>query len=301
MLEGGGASINSNLSAIETARSKLDNQLTSGVYPLRIPLSPDKKIGWKLYSIFRGFTGGLQNLSCHASVLIHGHLPHSPHRHKEEEIHLVLSGEIDFILPDNEAANGNNRKHLKPGQFVYCPSYFAHTIQTTSKDPANYLVFKWYSSDSGKKDSALKFGHFSMYPPVEDSEVEDGFHPRRVFEGSTDCLQKLQCHTSTLTPGAGYVPHTDSYDVAIIILEGEVKTLDKRVGPHGVIFYAAGEPHGILNPSDGIAKYIVFEFHWHKKVKISNFRYLSSSLFVKLTNPSRWKRRMKYFFKRFSR
>jgi quercetin dioxygenase-like cupin family protein len=78
---------------------------------------------------------------------------------------------------------------------------------------------------------------------------------------STANLEKLHGHTSTLTPGAGYDPHADPYDVAIIVLEGEVETLGKRVGPHGVIFYAAGEPHGIRNPGYTIARYIVFEFH----------------------------------------
>jgi uncharacterized RmlC-like cupin family protein len=233
-------------------------------------------------------------------VLIQGHSPHSLHSHKEEELHLLLSGEFDLILPDEHAPTRSQHIHLKPGQFVYFPSHFAHTLQTTSNDPANYLVFKWYS-DSGKKDSALTFGQFNMYNPVDDSEVEDGFHPCRVFEGSTDCLQKLQCHTSTLTPRAAYDSHTDSYDVAIVILEGEVETLGERAGPHSVIFYAAGEPHGMRNPSGAVAKYIVFEFHFRKEVKISNPRYLSSLLLVKLTDPRRWKRRLKHLFKLFLR
>ena len=49
--------------------------------------------------------------------------------------------------------------------------------------------------------------------------------------------------------------------MAIVVLEGEVETLGKRVGPHGVIFYAAGEPHGMRNAGNVIARYIVFEFH----------------------------------------
>jgi mannose-6-phosphate isomerase-like protein (cupin superfamily) len=284
---------------METTRSKLERQLTNQIYPLRIPLPLDKDKGWKLHPIFKGFTSGLQNISCHASVLIPEHIPHPPHRHKEEELHLVLSGEINYIFTDEHDPNGKQQIQVKSGQFIYSPSYFTHTLQTTSKEPANYLVFKWYS-DSGKKDSALAFGQFSMYDPVEDLDVEEGFHPSLVFEGSTDCLKKLQCHTSTLTPGSGYDPHIDTYDVVIIILEGEVETLDKRVGPYDVIFYSAGEPHGIFNPSGEIAKYIVFEFHWHKKVKISNLRYLSNSLFVKLKNPRRWKKIPKHLFKLFS-
>jgi redox-sensitive bicupin YhaK (pirin superfamily) len=53
----------------------------------------------------------------------------------------------------------------------------------------------------------------------------------------------------------------DAYDVAIIVLEGEVETLGQRVAPHGVIFYAAGEAHGLSNPGTTTARYLVFEFH----------------------------------------
>ena len=40
-----------------------------------------------------------------------------------------------------------------------------------------------------------------------------------------------------------------------------METLGQRVGPHSVIFCPAGEPHGIRNPGEVVAKYIVFEFH----------------------------------------
>ena len=121
-------------------------------------------------------------------------------------------------------------------------------------------MFKWHT-DSAQTGSPLAFGHFNLFDPVENSKVEDGFCPRLLFEGPTACLRKLHCHASTLTPGAGYDPHIDAYDVAIIVLEGEVETLGERVGPHSVIFYPAGEPHGMRNPVEAIAKYVVFEFH----------------------------------------
>ena len=261
---------------------KSSPKLNSRVYSLRIPLKSDEEKGWKPYPIFNGSTKGLRWLSCHASVLTYGQCPHSPHRHREEELLLLLGGEVDLILPDDEQVfNENHRRRLKPGQFVYYPSYFAHTLQTMSEEPANYLMFKWYS-DSKKNDSALGFGHFNMLDSVKGSGIKDGFYPRLVFEGSTTYLQKLQCHTTTLTPQAGYEPHIDPYDVAIIILEGEVKTLGKHARPNDVIFYAAGEPHGMRNPGEDLAKYIVFEFHGH------------DSFFAKLTDIKYYKRKLKH-------
>jgi len=248
------------LSVFRATGVKPGPRLANRVYPLQIPLTPDEKKGWKPYPIFRGFTKGLQDLSCHASVLTKESCPHPPHMHKEEELLLLLTGEVELLLPTIQASDGSQYRHLKSGQFVYYPSNFAHTLQTTSETPATYLMFKWHAGVK-KKKSELAFRHFSMFHPEKDFEIKYGFTPRLVFEGPTAYLQKLHCHTSTLTPGAGYKPHADIYDVAIVILEGEVETLGERVGPYSVIFYAAGKLHGMQNPGTAVAKYIVFEFH----------------------------------------
>ena len=88
-----------------------------------------------------------------------------------------------------------------------------------------------------------------------------GWSQHVLFEGQTQHLRTLHSHTSTLSPGAGYNEHCDPYDVAIVVMEGEIETLGRREGPHSVIFYAAGEPHGMSNPGTVVTKYVVFEFH----------------------------------------
>ncbi len=237
-------------------------QLTSRVYPLQIPLP---QADWKMYPIFKGSTADIRTLSCHASVLSWGQSPHPPHIHdgEEEELLLLLSGEIDLLLPGLVPTNGDERKRMKPGDLVYYPSNFYHSLRTVSQAPANYLMIKW-RNDCANNGSKLDFVH---YPFAENSgPVRDGCSSQTVFDGGTYYLQKLQCHTTSLTPGAGYEPHVDSYDVAIIVLEGEVETLGERIGPYSVIFYPAGEAHGMRNPGDVIAKYIVFEFHGRPKL-----------------------------------
>jgi hypothetical protein len=64
-----------------------------------------------------------------------------------------------------------------------------------------------------------------------------------------------------MQPGGGYAPHVDAYDVAILVLEGTVETLGQTCGPNTVIFYAAGESHGMRNVGPIPARYIVWEFH----------------------------------------
>jgi MoaA/NifB/PqqE/SkfB family radical SAM enzyme/mannose-6-phosphate isomerase-like protein (cupin superfamily) len=236
------------------------SSLVSRVYPLRIPLPAVEEDGWKPYPLFTMTTASTKNLSCHASVLERSHSPHLPHTHDEEEILMLLWGEVDLILPDRQGPAVNQRIHLKHGEFVYYPVCFAHTLQTTSDAPANYLMFRWQGGRP-KNKSPLAFHHFSLFESNDGSKNKDGFCSRLIFEGPTAYLRKLHCHTSTLTPGAGYEPHRDDYDVAIIVLEGTVKTLGKQVRPYSVIFYRAGEPHGMRNTGKSIAHYVVFEFH----------------------------------------
>jgi quercetin dioxygenase-like cupin family protein len=80
-----------------------------------------------------------------------------------------------------------------------------------------------------------------------------------LVEGPTRFFDRLQAHATTLEKGAGYDEHRDDYDVAIVVLEGTIETLDRRLGPRGVAFCAAGRPHGMRNVGDGRARYLVFE------------------------------------------
>ena len=226
-------------------------------------------------------------------MLSQDYCPHQPHSHKEEEILLVLSGEAELMLPSQHFHNGDQRKLLKPGQFVYYPAFFPHTLRTVSEDPANYLMFKWHN-DPKDTSSPLAFNYFDVFAGADKRQVKNGFSHELLFEGPTSWLHKLQSHVSTLTPGAGYPPHIDSYDVAIVVLEGEVETLGKRVRPYGVIFYHSGQPHGMSNPGKVTTKYIVFEFHG-RTISLTEafFRHLLTTL-TKLADPRCWKRALKH-------
>lgn len=235
-------------------------KLTSSVFPLPLPLEPDGKKGWKPYPIFKGKTKELSLLACHASALTQYTYPHAPHVHNDEEILLLLSGELDLIYRSNDNSGAYQNMAIKPGQFVYYPLGLSHTIQAKSQQPANYVMLKWHAGWK-KSDNVLDFRKYDLFETTSDNEVLEGFRPRHLFHQPTNYLKTLHCHISTLAPGAGYEPHRDDYDVAIILLEGEVETLGQRVKPHSVIFYAAGEPHGMHNPGETAAKYVVFEFH----------------------------------------
>jgi len=89
---------------------------------------------------------------------------------------------------------------------------------------------------------------------------------RKFFEGPTTTLDALECHASTLNPGAtNHVILERTNDEVIIVKEGTIEALVKdkwvRVGPGSVIFNAANVPQSMRNVGDGPATYHVITFH----------------------------------------
>lgn len=241
--------------------SRRNPRLHSHMHTLQLPLTTDPDRGWKPYPLFFGSTQSLPMLGAHASALVPDYSPHPPHAHPEEELLLLLSGELELIIPDDKNSKKTTRLPVKPYQVLFYPAGFAHTIKTISPEPANYLMLKWQNI-AWNASSTLSFSSFDLFDSHANTNIQEGFQPSFLFEGSTAYLKKLHCHVTTLSPQAGYAPHTDPYDVIVVVLDGEVETLGQRAEPHSVIFYAAGEPHGMRNPSQTTAaRYVVFEFH----------------------------------------
>ena len=86
------------------------------------------------------------------------------------------------------------------------------------------------------------------------------FALRTLLDSPTGWLNRLHCHVTRLKPGAGYAPHIDNYDVAIVMLAGKVETIGQILAPCDIVFYGAGELHGMRNISNETAIYLVFEF-----------------------------------------
>lgn len=242
--------------------------LSSRIDPITLPLREDPETGWHPYPLFRGATPAMTDLSVHVSILSPGVIPHPPHQHEEEEILLVLDGEADLIIVDD--AGTERRERVRPGHFVYYPSWQLHTLRCADEGPVSYIMFKWQGIPT-RRDTTLPTELYRIDANTDASQPwrEEGWNMGRLFQGPTKHLRKLHAHVSTLEPGAGYPAHSDSYDVAIVVLEGTVETLGTRVEQHGVIFYAAGEPHGMRNVGDTPAAYVVFEFHGgHEPVRL---------------------------------
>lgn len=233
--------------------------LSSCIRPLNMPLAEKPGGGWQHYPLFRGQTRIIDDMASHASVLSAGHSPHPPHAHSSEEIFIILDGEAEIVVADGPSCDGARVERVTAGDFAYVPAFQHHTIRNPGSSPVTYLMFKWHVD--GVKPAAdqlgTRFFKFQEVPP----RGTQGFVTKTLFEQPTKWLGQLHCHASRLEPGKGYDAHFDAYDIAILMLSGRVETLGEEVGPNSVIFYGAGEKHGMRNPGDEPAHYLVFEFH----------------------------------------
>lgn len=232
-------------------------RIATEVRPLS-PLPNPGDGGWQPYPLFSGMTEVHDFLTCHASVLSPGKVPHPPHAHIEEEILIVLDGQAELLVGDGPDPDKATAHKAAPGTFVYYPAYQHHTLRNAGTGLLTYLMFKW------------RGGPVTADAPLAMRIVNSADRPARepqpwliwlLLEGPTNFLGKLHAHFSEVAPGGGYEPHADPYDVAIIVLSGAIETLGRTVEPFGVVYYAAGQPHGLRNIGSEPARYIVFEFH----------------------------------------
>ncbi len=222
----------------------------------------DPDTGWALYSQFEGETPCLDELEVHTSVLSAGAVPHPPHDHAEEEIIVPLGGEVEIVTAEEATPDATRARRVGPGTVVYHRARQVHTIRSVGRGPATYCIFKWRNVPARGPNRAAASSVWSFGPAGAGAAGEDpGVRYESIFDLETGYLDRLHGHFTTLEPGSGYAPHEDAYDVGIVVVQGEVETLGRRVGPGGVIFYPAGEPHGMANPGEGRAAYLVFELH----------------------------------------
>jgi uncharacterized cupin superfamily protein len=226
--------------------------------PLQFPLADDPERGWRPHRIMNGRTPNADAMSAHISVLSPGFSPHPPHVHVEEEVLVVLDGEAEILIGENTNPDEAVVHRVSAGAFSYYPAYQHHTIRNSGAKPVTYLMFKWRGPPQETSNQA-KTGIFRFSDVLLNPEKK--YHTEKFVEQPTGYLKRLHAHMTSLEPGAGYEPHADKHDVAIVVLEGTVRSAGTSLSPHGVFYFPAGTMHGMKNVGQARARYLVFEFH----------------------------------------
>ena len=215
---------------------------------------------FKSFHINYSIPSMLLDMETHVSILRAGNSPHEPHSHPEEELIIILSGKVQ-IIRSKQSQNVTRSSPLTSGALTYHNSNCAHTIRSVGPEPAIYICVKWNGKKLRNKVNVLSSSDFVPNYIKETNTLNSEFNIKTLFESKTEYLGKLHCHVSHVKPGAGYKSHIDFYDVMIILLDGKIETIRKELESNSVIFYQAGESHGLKNVGTTVAQYIVFEFH----------------------------------------
>ncbi|EPR71372.1 cupin domain-containing protein [Cyclobacterium qasimii] len=93
--------------------------------------------------VARGPTPTLQELEMHITTLKEGEKSHDPHVHADEEIIVVLQGEVEEMI------NGVPYL-LGPGSLIYLHAQDAHGIRNAGKGTCEYYAIRWITKHTGK-------------------------------------------------------------------------------------------------------------------------------------------------------
>ena len=85
---------------------------------------------------FNRATSQLEKFEMHTTALNPGFDSHAPHTHKEEEIILLLKGNVEMYI-------AGNLYKVAPGDIIFLSSGVSHALKNTGNEPCEYFAFQW--------------------------------------------------------------------------------------------------------------------------------------------------------------
>jgi (S)-ureidoglycine aminohydrolase len=81
-------------------------------------------------------TSQLEKFEMHTTALNPGFDSHAPHTHKEEEIILLLKGNVEMYI-------AGNLYKAAPGDIIFLSSGVSHALKNTGSEQCEYFAFQW--------------------------------------------------------------------------------------------------------------------------------------------------------------
>lgn len=81
-------------------------------------------------------TSQLEKFEMHTTALNPGFDSHAPHTHKEEEIILLLKGNVEMYI-------AGNLYKAAPGDVIFLSSGVSHALKNTGNEQCEYFAFQW--------------------------------------------------------------------------------------------------------------------------------------------------------------
>ncbi len=85
---------------------------------------------------FNRATSQLEKFEMHTTALHPGLESHAPHMHKEEEIILILRGNVEMYI-------GGSLYKANPGDVIFLSSGVSHNLKNIGNEQCEYFAFQW--------------------------------------------------------------------------------------------------------------------------------------------------------------
>lgn len=103
------------------------------------------KVG-EVRHVFQAPTATLDELELHITTLNPGDVPHTPHKHADEEVLCLKEGTL-------EAYEDGQTTRVGPGSVLFFASNHLHGVKNVGTTPATYFIVKWNSPGMLKEKS----------------------------------------------------------------------------------------------------------------------------------------------------
>ena len=218
-----------------------------------------KKANAEQRTILDGQTTDFRHLRVHATTLPPGQAPHPAHRHDDEELIIIKTGELTVTIE-------GKTKTLGPGSVALMMPGDEHGFENRGATPATYHVMRYASREPVDRERGHRAGG-SFW--IDWKEV--AFQPhgkggiRRMFDRPTAMTRRFEMHVTTLNEGLwSHPPHTHrAAEILLMIDQSAQESIDGKLCPATVgdlIFLESNVPHAIQNTSSGSCMYFAFQF-----------------------------------------
>ncbi len=205
----------------------------------------------------------MAKFSMHYTLQLQYQMSHEPHTHFDEELVYILEGKLraTFLMDSNVPSE----IIASPGDIIYKPNVYPHSVTAISSPNATYLCIFYTSHSTFAKHNSENFAQRFL---KNDNTLKPQVITRRnnqgaLLDGPTEQLPKLHAHVTVLQPGQEVKPHADGYDRLIIVEDGQLfVSPDSIVLERGdVLFCPTQTVCGYKNAGVKESRHIAFEFH----------------------------------------